>query len=157
MKLKRLAASAVASITAAIGLGVVTASPALATDVGSWRAYGSSNPIASNWHCGPTVSNANGLSAQSCVIRSNSLADKVQAALIVRNRLSTAISTWASIYLLDDTYPPSQVGEGDYYCASSGLAPKSVSVCFGTTETYNGWARSYGSSRAGTTEHSPLG
>jgi hypothetical protein len=60
MRLKTVAAVAMAAITAALGLSVITASPAAAAEVlvGTWRSY-DNNPINGDivigdweWHCG---------------------------------------------------------------------------------------------------------
>jgi hypothetical protein len=53
-KPKKVATSV--AVTALLGLGVAVADPAAAA-TGSWRAYGTTNPIKSSadfWDCGPT-------------------------------------------------------------------------------------------------------
>jgi hypothetical protein len=139
MKLKRLAASAVTSFTAIVGLNVVAVGPAQASPYGTWRPYRTS-PINVGWRCGATSTITTGVFAQACVIRSTAVTNRVQAAVIVQNRRSTGYSTWADASLMEDNVERSGIGEGTWRCSSSGLAANSYSVCFGETEIFADFA-----------------
>ena len=133
MKLKRLAASAVAVVTAVLGLGLATAGPA-AADTGAWHAYGNTNPITSSdakWACARTRPVTTDVSAQVCAVRSRQgRGDSVQTAVIVRNDRSSLYAVEAAADM------PSGLGGnvGRWECAWSGVAANSWSVCFGATK-----------------------
>ena len=136
MKLRKLAASALAVATAVFGVSVITASPAAAA-AGSWRAYGETNPIkssSSTWRCAATRSLGSDIYAQACAVRAGGAGYAVQAAVIVRN--SRAIGTYnaeAAITLVDAEF---HTGLGRWECPRSGVGADSWSVCFGQTIQY---------------------
>ncbi|MGW0902918.1 hypothetical protein [Streptomyces sp. NPDC002853] len=118
------------AIAAVLGLGLASASPAAASDAGTWRAYGNTNPITSSsatWKCAGSKTVTTSVLAQVCAIRS-STGGSVQAAVIVRNNGSSLYSATANM----DLYTATPVTFlGDWTCPSSGVGPKSWSVCFG--------------------------
>lgn len=118
-------------ITAALGLSLVTASPAAAA-VGNWTEYGNTNPITSSsstWRCYSSQTVATDVVAQVCAVRSAS-GTSVQGAVIVRNNRSSYYSIEAAVSL----YRSSTDVELDrWYCDSTAVKPNSWSVCFGQT------------------------
>ena len=139
--MKKLAALA---MTGAIvgGSLLVTTTPAAAEEFVSWKPYGNINPITSSsstWSCNSSREIAPHVVAQVCSIRSPSRGS-VQGAVIVRNnRLATFLTT-AEVDLATSTL----VELGYWKCRSSGVGPKSWSVCFGETISYSGWVNSGG-------------
>nr|WP_221375819.1 hypothetical protein [Actinoplanes polyasparticus] len=131
MTFKNLAVWVAATSIVALGLPLVTASPASAAP-GSWRAYGSDNPTStgtSSWRCAnDSRSIATDVIAQVCAVRGSGNA--VQGAVIVQNRRSTYFSADA---MLDLWRTNSNVWHGSWSCSSSSVAPRSFSVCFGKT------------------------
>ncbi|MGW7263257.1 hypothetical protein [Streptomyces sp. NPDC054842] len=115
-----------------LGLSLATAGPAGATEAGSWRAYGNTNPITSSsatWQCAGSKTVATSVLAQVCAIRSSG-GGTVQAAVIVRNNRSSLFSASANM----DLYTAASAAYlGDWACASSGVGANSWSVCFGKT------------------------
>lgn len=115
---------------------VFTAGPAAAEN-GVWRSY-SSDPTrigTSTWECGYTDNRiASGVSAQVCAIRTANK-ERVQAAVIVHNRRTTAFSVKATAFLWD---VKSLNSLGSWDCRSSGVGAESWSVCFGITIPYLG-------------------
>ena len=154
MKLKRLAALAVAGVTATVGLSVVTVSPAFAAR-GSWTPYGKNNPINVGWKCGPTATVASSVYAQACVIRSTSVLNRVQAAVIVHNKRGTGYSANAEANLHENTAERYGIGDGSWTCSSSGLAQDSYSVCFGATQVYADGALADGYANGTYLDYSP--
>lgn len=132
MQLKRLAVSAVTVITGVAGLSLATSSPAAAAGV--WRPY-STNPIESGWECGATDSSIASVYAQACVIESSD-GNYRQAAVIVNNRRSSAYSARAELNLMTWDYDLLQRER----CTSSGVAARSISVCFGETRRHTSGA-----------------
>ncbi|WP_199924561.1 hypothetical protein [Streptomyces sp. WM6386] len=132
MRVTRTGAGSVVALTAVLGLSLATAGPAAATDAGTWRAYGNTNPITSSsatWHCAASKTVATSVLAQVCAIRSSG-GGSVQAAVIVRNNRSSLYSATANMDLY--TAAPATY-LGDWACASSGVGANSWSVCFGKT------------------------
>jgi hypothetical protein len=127
----------IAGLTAGLsllGLGLVTASPASAA-AGSWKAYGNTNPITSSphtWKCDASKIISTNVLAQVCVIRSAN-EELVQGAVIVRNNTNGLFSTSASVKV----WNKQPVVLGEWACASSGVATKSWSVCFGRSFPFN--------------------
>lgn len=75
MRFTRVSVRLTAVCAAVLGLGLATASPALA-ESGTWRAYGNTNPVTSSssrWACHSSVAVAVNVIAQSCAIRSRDL------------------------------------------------------------------------------------
>ncbi len=131
MRVTQVVAGAAAVITAALGLGLATAGPGAATESGSWRAYGNTNPITSStstWHCASSRTVATNVVAQVCAVRAPG-GGAVQAAVIVRNNRSSLYSVEAGM----DLYTSSGTYQGDWLCQSSGVGANSWSVCFGRT------------------------
>ncbi|MER7576982.1 hypothetical protein [Streptomyces sp. NPDC126514] len=135
---RRTGAGSLLAITAVLGLSLATAGPATGTetgpaaDAGTWRAYGNTNPITSSsakWACAGSKTVATSVIAQVCAIRS-ATGGSVQAAVIVRNNGASLYSTSAYVELYNAT-PSSFLG--GWECTSSGIGPKSWSVCFGKT------------------------
>lgn len=131
---------------ALVAIGLVIASlfiaqPASAA-TGSWQPYGSSFSTPSNWYCSST-SNGTLVSSQVCIVRSGAY---VQAATIVRNLSSSQV-----IVSVDDHRVQPEVGyvDGRGSCAPSGVAPVSVSVCFGPTVVSYSPTRAIGTVRSG--------
>ncbi|WP_431892951.1 hypothetical protein [Micromonospora haikouensis] len=142
MGIARMAAQLTAVTTAVVGLSVATAGPAAATESGSWRAYGNTNPITSSpstWHCAATKTVVTNVLAQVCAIRSAG-GGAVQAAVIVRNNRSSLYSVTAAM----DLYTSSGAYLGDWVCSSSGVGANSWSVCFGRTLTQSSPVNSIG-------------
>lgn len=141
-------------ITAALGLSLATAGPAAATESGSWRAYGNTNPITSSsstWHCASTKAIATDVGAQVCAIRSSG-GGAVQAAVIVRNNRSSLYSVQAAM----DLYTSSGTYLGDWVCSSSGVGANSWSVCFGRTISQSSSVNSVGAANGVDLGISPL-
>jgi hypothetical protein len=136
LKFNRLATSAIAAITVVLGLSLVNASPAAAADgIGSWRAYGTTNPIKSSsslWICGATQPIATEVIAQVCAVRLDIDKTGVQGAVIVRNNRSSLFTAEAAV---DLSKSPANGGAfiKRWICSSSGIAKGSWSVCFGKT------------------------
>jgi hypothetical protein len=129
MKLKRLAASAVAVVTGVLGLGLAAAGPAAAA-TGTWRAYGNTNPISSStsfWSCGITTTVTTNVLAQVYVIRAVG-SRFLQAAVIVRNNRSSLYAVEAAADLETITAFVNR-----WECPRSGVGANSWSVCFGQT------------------------
>jgi hypothetical protein len=130
MRAKHVVAGLVTIVTAVLGLGMATAGPASASQLpGSWKAYGSTNPIISSssvWKCGATndIGGADVL-AQACAVRSAD-GGEIQGAVIVRNNKSVSILTDAAADLEDSSTPP--IEQGDWVCSNSGVAAHSWSV-----------------------------
>lgn len=128
---------------------------AAATETGTWRAYGNTNPITSSpstWHCASSQTVATNVSAQVCVVRSAS-GDAVQAAVVVRNNRSSLYATTASMNL----FSYSGLYLGDWACSSSGVGANSWSVCFGNTFTWGTLVNSAGYANDVGLGMSPLG
>ncbi|MQS37689.1 hypothetical protein FFZ77_19240 [Streptomyces katsurahamanus] len=141
MRAARTVAGSTAIITAALGLGLATASPAAAVE-GNWRAYGNTNPITSSsstWRCADSRVIATNVSAQVCAIRSSG-GGSVQGAVIVRNNRSSLYSVQAWM----DLNNSSAGGLGFWTCSSSGVGANSWSVCFGRTISFSGSVTSVG-------------
>ncbi|WP_326581887.1 hypothetical protein OG250_23585 [Streptomyces sp. NBC_00487] len=139
--MKKLAALA---MTGAIvgGSLLVTTTAAAAEEIGSWKPYGDTNPITSSsstWSCNSSREIAPNVVAQVCSIRSPK-GGSVQGAVIVRNNNLALFSTTAEVDLVNAT----NVEVGYWKCRSSGVGPKSWSVCFGDTRPYSGWVNSGG-------------
>ncbi|SCG81357.1 hypothetical protein GA0070623_5735 [Micromonospora rifamycinica] len=137
----------IAVMTATLGLSLTSAGPAAATENGSWRAYGNTNPITSSpstWRCAGSKTIATSVVAQVCAIRSSG-GGAVQAAVIVRNNRSGLYSVAAAM----DLYTTSGVNLGDWVCSSSGVGANSWSVCFGRTLTQSKAVNSVGASSPG--------
>ncbi|GGM84675.1 hypothetical protein GCM10011609_21050 [Lentzea pudingi] len=133
MRANRMIAGLVA-VLALLGLSLVTAGSASAA-TGSWKAYGNTNPITSSphtWKCDASKVISTNVLAQVCVIRSEN-GKLVQGAVIVRNNTNALFSTSASVTVWNKQ--PVVLGEWD--CASSGVATKSWSVCFGQSFPFN--------------------
>ncbi|MFF0050850.1 hypothetical protein [Streptomyces sp. NPDC005498] len=132
MRVTRTGTGLTVAITAVLGLSLATAGPAAATDAGTWRAYGNTNPITSSsatWHCAGSKTVATSVLAQVCAIRSSG-GGTVQAAVIVRNNRSSLFSAAAGM----DLYAAATATKlGDWACSSSGIGANSWSVCFGKT------------------------
>jgi hypothetical protein len=138
-KTRRLILGLATTVTAVIGLGLVSAGPAAAADpigVGTWVTYGTKNPITSStstWKCGATKPVATSVSAQTCAIRSAGGAS-VQAAVIVRNNGASAYNAYAYVALYDyETIEPLYAWD----CGFKDLAPGGWSVCFGNTWSWS--------------------
>lgn len=132
MRVTRTGAASTVAITAVLGLSLATAGPAAATEAGTWRAYGNTNPITSSpdtWKCAGSKAVDSSVLAQVCAIRSSS-GGSVRGAVIVRNNRSSLYSARANVDLFT-AVPATYVG--DWACASSGVGPNSWSVCFGKT------------------------
>jgi hypothetical protein len=154
MRPKTLAAAAMAVITAALGLSVITASPAAAetmhgdlrpygetnpirssnstaaaVDVGTWRSY-ATDPInagSSTWRCGAAKSIGADISGRPCIIRT---ADRqyVQGAVVILNNRSTTVPVVAAVVVWPEdgvVYEP-----WEWHCSRSGVGARSWSVCF---------------------------
>ncbi|QLD28161.1 hypothetical protein HXZ27_31405 [Micromonospora carbonacea subsp. aurantiaca] len=142
MRITRMAARFTAVASTVLGLSLATAGPAAATEAGSWRAYGNTNPITSSpstWHCASTKTVVTDVLAQVCAIRSSG-GGAVQAAVIVRNNRSSLYSVTAAM----DLYTSSGGYLGDWVCSSSGVGANSWSVCFGRTLTQSSPVNSVG-------------
>ncbi|HEX4811143.1 MAG TPA: hypothetical protein VFV66_00110 [Nonomuraea sp.] len=146
MLVRRKVAASTAVVTAVVGLSLGTAGPAAADELGSWRAYGNTNPITSSsstWACNGSILvyiPDGGVLAQVCTVRS---ADKryVQGAVIVRNNMSRLYYGTVDLRLVNiDGYTL-----GEWGCPYSGVAAHSWSVCFGRTISRNSpvWATAY--------------
>jgi hypothetical protein len=135
MKLKRLLASAMVVVTGALGLTVAAAGPAAAA-AGSWKPYGTTNPIESTvgvwvWVCGSTSEITTDVFAQVCAVRIFSRGlptDTVRSAVIVRNNKSGMYNTSAKSDLSNHA---TNRFIDRWACASSGIATRTWSVCFG--------------------------
>lgn len=145
---RKMAVGLLTIMVVVLGLSVTTVGAASAAD-GSWRPYGSTQPIKPNWHCGHTKDIMPGIKAQACAIRST---DKisVQAAVIVRNNYGYSQRLNAGT-LLD------RGGSWglDAYCEPSGIAGNSWSVCFGPTFQSRGPVRATGDVQGTSLEWSP--
>jgi hypothetical protein len=142
MRVRRVVAGLTAIITAVLGLSLATVGPAAATESGSWRAYGNTNPITSSsstWHCAITQPIGTNVGAQVCAIRSAG-GGAVQGAVIVRNNRASLYSVTAAM----DLYTSSNIYLGDWVCPSSGVGANSWSVCFGRTLTQSSPVNSAG-------------
>jgi hypothetical protein len=126
MNLKRLAASALASLTAVVGLSLATAGPA-AADAGVWRSY-SSSPIGARWACDSYKTLATGVTARVCGIKTVD-ATAVQTAVVVRNTKATLYAVEAAA----DLTTPDAGFVGRWECPRSGVGATSYSVCYGVT------------------------
>ena len=141
MRVPRMVAGLTAAIAAVAGLNLATAAPA-AADTGTWRPYGNTNPITSSssrWACATTKTYADFVYAQVCAIRAQD-AVSVQPAVIVRNDRYSSFSAdaWADLRI-------GGVPVGSYHCSTSGVGPRSWSVCFGATQTYDVSVKAIGS------------
>lgn len=140
MKLKQLATAI--GVTALLGLAVSVADPAAAA-TGSWRAYGTVNPITSSadyWACGPTDEFDTDVYAQACAVRSSSDNRKVRMAIIVKNNRPSLYGAEAAAVLRDDD----SANLGRWECGRSGVGANGTrSVCFGAwvNSPYPSWVR----------------
>jgi hypothetical protein len=125
---------------------VPSAAGTAAQYVGSWRAYGNTNPITSSsstWACSSTVDVETGIKAQTCAIRSRD-GRSVQGAVIVRNNRSSLYTAQSEVRLLTHHADGGHI-EGSWECQQSGVGANSWSVCFTLTLTRsemaeaNGW------------------
>ncbi|GAA0246708.1 hypothetical protein [Cryptosporangium japonicum] len=131
----RRAVALLAVVVAVAGAVLFAATPATAaaTEYGTWRVYGNTNPITSStstWACGATRTVESGVGAQVCAIRSPG-GGAVQAAVIVRNDRS-------SYYLVEvatELQVPFIRSLGRWECLTAAMAANSWIVCFGRTLT----------------------
>ncbi|MCM3657770.1 hypothetical protein M3147_10955 [Agromyces mediolanus] len=113
------------------------AQPAQAEGTGSWSPNGSSFSIPSNWSCSATGRDG-AVYFQVCVVRSGNY---VQAATIVNN-------TGNSQRLVGVDQTPSSsttTYQSHVKCAISGVAAKSISVCFSATAQSSALVRYFAS------------
>jgi hypothetical protein len=156
MRLKTLAAAAMAVITAALGLSVIAAGPAAAAEVlvGTWRSY-DTNPIGagdSTWKCATAKSIGADISGRSCIIRT---ADRqsVQGAVVILNNRSTVVPVEAAVVV----YPaaPVIIEKWEWHCSRSGVGASSWSVCFGETFPFTDKALTHGGANGHDLQFSP--
>jgi hypothetical protein len=153
MRLKTLAA-AMAVITAALGLSVLTAGPATAStaaavEAGVWQSY-QSNPIGSRWYCNNTATSIGAdISGRPCIIHSPN-GQSVQGAVVILNNRSTTVPVVAAVNVYDSV---SKLGE--WHCSRSGVGRSSWSVCFGKTLPYHSLVMTHGGANGHDLGYSP--
>ena len=140
--LRRSAVQLAAVVTAVVGLSLVAAVPASATEEerGRWVPYPTTSPIAgpSTWHCSRNIPVETQVLVQVCAIRS---ADQqsAQGAVIVRNNRSGLYGAAVALMLEGDEGPI----DIRWTCPQSGVAAGTWSVCFGAwvNSPYPSWVR----------------
>jgi hypothetical protein len=139
MKITRVLTGSAAVITAAAGVGLAIAGPASASlppggnPLGTWRAFGGTNPItasSSRWSCGVTKKIGTNVVAQVCVVEASDTIS-VQPAVIVRNDKPVEYIATAEMTL--EEMGIQNAPTFTYECPQSGVASHSWSVCFGNT------------------------
>jgi hypothetical protein len=136
MRVSRLVAGLAATVTAVLGLSLVTAGPAAAAS-GVWHAYGNTNPITTSssvWACGPTSTVESNVLAQLCAVMTPD-GEYFQSAVVVRNNRSSLYGVEVAAVLADYIYENVMDNSS---CARSGVAANSWSVCYGKTVAHYG-------------------